>query len=849
MALKPQFSFSSGELDPTLHDKVTLERFQNALATARNVIVTKKGSLISRFGRFHFKKSKYDDNPVNCYSPPGSSILIEFGLNINSTNPTNKAYIAIYDFNGNELFYVEPVNSADPEANRFRFDAITLNKLHFVTSGEYVYVFPGPGADSLLFRIKITPTYNVRVSNQFLNIPTFPFPLTMATTLGGTGHVIGYALTMVFNGEESLPAIFEGASSIKKPINPNEQNVLIATLFPTADTDFLNSIDEVRFYERPQEGSAFGFLGRTTNVYIDSGAVKCKFTDIGALADFGQGLQSLVSRERLSDEKTFGNLRVATGTIYQQRLVLANFIDYNKEAILVSRPGFQNNFYRDFPYSLDSALNMKVGAEGTAEVIKVIESDGLVVFTTAGVFVSVGVLSINNLALIKRGDWIIDDNVPPLVIPGGLFFVDKTTNSVRQLIFSQELSSFVTSDQSIFSDHLFNFRTITSWAYQEGVLPMIIVTFSDGTFATFTYDFEHQMKAWTRHDSKYFVEKVVGTRLADTTVFVINKNGTRHFEMTIPREIPASVYASNPEANKLAYSAFMDSLKIKVDVLNAGLVGTDKLILTPITPGEWGGNLTLTCGTSALFTDPGQGAIGTVFRWFYPVGKNRWTMTFTVVSRTNDNSVVVAPSEVFASAYANGVKLYKTHNVVTGLEYLEGEEVSVIADGGVVSSPFNDNDMTKMTSLVVTGGQITLPNDYRSAITIVGRPIVADIKTLNMSTIEQSPVVVESLTVNKLYARLYESKGIFIDNEFPENKIHEVDGTSVKGMQNIYDIPVQDNVPFVGNKPGNPISERRELTVPGTYRNQGQIAMRQVDPNHFEILSIIADVEILGRGR
>src|SRR5690606_33395746 len=113
-----------------------------------------------------------------------------------------------------------------------------------------------------------------------------------------------------------------------------------------------------------------------------------------------------------------------------------------------------------------------------------------------------------NTALEKKGPWVIKEEIPPLSVPGGVFFVDKNTNEVKQLIYSQEILTYQVLEQSIFSAHLFKKKTITSWAFQDGVTPIIIVTLSDGTFATYTYNFEHQMKAWTRHDSVYPVEQV-----------------------------------------------------------------------------------------------------------------------------------------------------------------------------------------------------------------------------------------------------------------------------------------------------------------------------------------------------
>jgi len=129
----------------------------------------------------------------------------------------------------------------------------------------------------------------------------------------------------------------------------------------------------------------------------------------------------------------------------------------------------------------------------------------------------------------------------------------------------------------------------------------------------------------------------------------------------------------------------------------------------------------------------------------------------------------------------------------------------------------------------------------------VGRPIAADIKTLNISSVEQSPTLIESLTVNKMYLRMFESRGLYISNDFPEEEAGGVDGTSVKKMQDldIFDVPSGRDI--IGNRYKKPASKRVEQTLPGTWESQGKVSIRQVDPIHFEILSIIPDVEVLKR--
>ena len=839
MALKPQTSFSGGELDPTLHERVTLERFNSALATARNIMITKLGTLKSRFGKFFFHLAFHSGKPIRVYSPPNSGVILEFGKYYDEDILQESNYLVLYDFSGNILADYTAVNSS-----LTNFTEESLKKLHFVTTKDYVYVFRGfvPFAQrNVIFRVKYTSAYAVEDADLF-ELPYLTGSPSYSYTANGSGYQVDYAYAPVVDGQEILERYITGVTAFKKPIAATERNEIIFTI--GTNPAEIDRINEVRIYQRPTTGAGYGYLGRTTEIYVDAGVIKAKFTDVGANPDYENGIQTFVGRDGLGKYYNLDSYGVETGTVYQQRMLLANF-EFNpttpidREAIIASRPGFINNFYRDRPLSADSSLLFKAGTSGNANVLRMVDDNGLVVFTTIGVFVSQGVLGPNNLALVKRGPWIIDEDIPPLVIPGGLFFVDKITSTVRQLVYSQELGGFDSVEQSIFSDHLFRERTISSWAYQQGASQMIIVCFSDGTFATFTYSFEQQMKAWTRHDSTYPVEQVEGTSIPDTTIFVINKNGERQIEMTIPRDIPASVKSVNTEAEYLAFGAFMDGLKVTVDILNDDIMD-DSLLVLVATDDDWSADLQLLCGTSNIFS---TAEVGDVFRFFHPKDKSR--IDLEVISLVDDNEVIVRPSEEFPSDYAYDIKLYKTHTTLTGLDHLDNEEVSVMCDGDMISSPYNDNSEDTLSILTVIGGELDLPN--RSAITVVGRPIIADTKSLNITTVEQAPTVIESLTVNKVYVRVKDTRGLFIANQFPEELENEVDGTSVKDMQTLDDYYVPENTPIVGNRAKPPTSKRCEVTLAGTWQSNGQIAIRQVDPFHFEILSIIADVEILRR--
>jgi hypothetical protein len=502
-----------------------------------------------------------------------------------------------------------------------------------------------------------------------------------------------------------------------------------------------------------------------------------------------------------------------------------------------------NNFYRDFPYASDSSLIFKTSRSGSAKVIRMLDHEGLIAFTTNGVYTSTGILTVDNLSLVKRGKWVIDANIPPLVVPGGVFFVD-TAGAIRQLIYNDQLLGYESTEQTIFSNHIFAKRRITSWAFQDGVTPMIAVTFKDGTFAMFSYNFEHKITAWTRGDSVYPVEQVEDSGYNDFMFFVVNKDGQRYIEVSLPRRLSPEEIERNPQSKMMMSFAFMDSIFTYKDCLTDQYLGSepDTFHITPVTPGDWSGQLSI--ATDGKFFN--GLVMNDVIRWFNPEDDSYIDLTVNVVQVSGAAPILVTPSEEFPDEYADGPTLYLTKNVITGLDHLDDEEVSVMVDGYMVSSAYNDVEGYPVTT--VTGGSLTLPSSLRGAIVHVGRPIVADIKTLPATTVEQGPTTIESLTTNKLYVKVADTRGLYISNKFPEEADGEVDGTSVDKMESLDEaLEAVEDDPLIGNRYLEPITKRCERVIPGAWDNQGSVAIRQVDPLHFEIISVISDLEILSR--
>lgn len=831
MGLVDKPAFTAGELDPSLWERTNLDKYRNGLAAARNWIISKTGSILTRAGRNQVVQTKLLNRGVILYSPPGGGVVLEWG----------HLYVRIYNISTFALI----ADLAQP------YLASDIGNLHFDTSGSFVYIFC-TGKNILKLNY---------ATHTFVD-PSSIFAVPQASSSGAvtpsgapSGYKVEYAVTYLVKGEESLP--FYIPSNFNVPIAAGELNVVTAIIGPAAPGTNPNPyITQVNVYRRPNNGGAYGFIGSGSSFNITGGVIYGYLTDLGQSADYThQPPSSLMPNDPNTAPPNTqvpfvpvdpGTLLSNTGIVYQQRLLITDS-QTDLEAIYASQPGFQDNFYRNYPLDAASALKFKAGTSGYARVLRMLDSDGLVAFTAAGIFLNQGSLTPDNITLQKKGKWIINESVPPLAVPGGTMFIDAATNGVRNLLWSFQLNAFDAEEVSIYSNHLFRTRLIVTWNFQQGVFPLLWVVFADSTYASFTYDYNQQMQAWTRHDSNEVltVHSSCGTTIPDLTFFVVSTtdglgNVTRYIEATNPRYTPPIDIATDPDFDKNPACAYMDSITTARSLLNRSLLGSDVFLFGTSVPGDWTQPLLLSCGTSGIFTDPGPGTVGGILRFFDDDGS---AIDFQITARTDNNTitVIMVNTDAFDPEWITGRQIYLTLTQVTGLGYMEGENPAVIVDGAVVCSPNNDVDNYPVAT--VTLGVLTLPNNLRGAIIHVGRPITGDLQTLDIDTVEQAPTLIESITVNKVYVKVKDAKSLFIGPQFP------VDSNGVQGMESIDNFPVdytQVN-PIIGNRAQPPQTRRFEVTLQGDYRSQGKLCVRQVDPLHAEILSFIPDVEVLTR--
>ncbi len=149
---------------------------------------------------------------------------------------------------------------------------------------------------------------------------------------------------------------------------------------------------------------------------------------------------------------------------------------------------------------------------------------------------------------------------------------------------------------------------------------------------------------------------------------------------------------------------------------------------------------------------------------------------------------------------------------ISGLTWLEGETVSILADGGVLPNQ------------VVKDGKVELPVEVTYA--HIGLPITAELKTLPVAVQMQDGSYGRGhmKNVNKVFIRVYRSSGISVGPD--EDHL-----TAVK---------MRGDEPF--GEPPQLLSEEIPLAVSPKWTDGGQIVIQQKNPLPITVVSWAADM-------
>lgn len=276
-------------------------------------------------------------------------------------------------------------------------------------------------------------------------------------------------------------------------------------------------------------------------------------------------------------------------------------------------------------------------------------------------------------------------------------------------------------------------------------------------------------------------------------------------------------------------------------VLSGTLTGYTRPSITVIDPTLIGGNCTIdisslnlataTASASVFTGAAGFGAAGDILRAAGGIATvQSSTATSLQVAVTQPFTAVLQdnPAQVPIPQTVGNWSIINPVSTVTGLDHLDGQIVSILADGGVCPQQ------------TVVSGSITLPNPASQI--IIGLPYICQLQTLYLDIPGSNPTVQgRRKMLQGVTLRTDSSRGIYVG-------VNQPDASAQPGLVNVAwvgMVPVQEMTPFV--LPGQPIPLVTGDTYthfPTDWEAKGQMAFQVTDPLPLNLTLLAAELTL-----
>jgi hypothetical protein len=495
--------------------------------------------------------------------------------------------------------------------------------------------------------------------------------------------------------------------------------------------------------------------------------------------------------------------------------------------------------------------------------------------------------------------------LPPIKIAYNILYGQALGSVIRDFAYNFFTNIYTGTDITVLSSHLFDSRTLTQWAWAREPYKVVWAARDDGKLLSLTYLKEQELQGWTRHDTNGLVVSVATASEPPVDAiywivkrYIAGRGQWMYFVERMDNRLWANVeqcwcvdcglaLAQPAPAATLTASAAAPSYGINGGTVVLGgqnYTNPQGIVLDPtgsgaaVTLTQVGGVIQPPVIVAAgrdytaptlLITDPTGSAgeiilsidseitftasapifsaanIGSVLR----MGGGNATIT-SLISPTQVKAAVLAPitttmpndpNKMPVPAGAGSWTMTAPFTTVTGLDHLEGMEVSVLADGSVVANP--DQPM------IVAHGAITLPNPVTQV--TVGLPYTVQAQSLHADLPSQN-VQGKRKRIPAVTVRMANTRGITVGQDQP------IAAT----------LPNQEEIPW-GQSPYGPLtavddagnqvnagiaqplfSGDRYFVIAGDYStpdgqaSPGMVAVQQLNPLPLELTLLVPELDV-----
>jgi hypothetical protein len=772
-----QANLNAGELSPRLLARMDTPLYQTGLALCRNFIPGLHGGVRNRTG------TKFVAYIKNVSAKPR---LVPFRFSAG----TGQNYILCFEnlvlrvfMNGAQVLYSSGPSIGLPVEVVTPYTTADLAALNWTQSADVMtLVHPGYAPRELT-----RTAHDAWTLTTITFAPTLTAPVNADVALAkggaGTGTDWKYKVTWeTETGEESLPGPVETQDHASSLSSTNYVDITVSN-YPAAAV--YADIYRLR-------GGTYGWIGSTADG---------SFRDEGISPD----LSSTPPRSR-NPFSGASNYPSAVA-YYQQRLAFAG--SYNSpETIWLSQTGAYKNFSISEPLRDSDAITATLAGQNVDQIRHLVPMKSLLILCKGGVW------------SMDRGDQGLKPSLEggltsqlaegssllrPIMAGNDCLYVQEGGRSVRAIDFDVGRDGLAGEDVSLLAEHLLRDSPAVDWAWASNPDRVVWIVREDGVLLSLSYLRDQRVFGWAQHNTgasgTFECVASIPESDGDAVYFVVRRllGGTyrRCVERLVARFFPI-----------VQDSYFVDcGLSLDLPLTITGVsVSVTNVIVTVTAHGLVAGDLVDVGAIEGLEgINDRRLVVGT------PITADTFALYVSGEDLDLPADQALTSADVTGS-YLQGGTVLKAVTTVSGLTHLNGESVSVLADGSV-EGPYT-----------VASGAVTL---QRPATRVhVGLPITATIRTLPIASAASAEMRARRKRVTRLKLFIESARGIWA-------------GPSLDALEEY----IQRTDELLGD-PTRLASGMVELTIPSTWNEHGQIYVRSVDPLPLELLGIEPELEV-----
>lgn len=862
MASGKQTSFSYGEIDPQHRFKSGNISYQEGLARLKNGIVDSSGGVKNRAGFRYIATHSYQDKIPSEGQDPSLRVRHFKDLR-NGTFDSGDSFRL--------LSYALPDLVAGPSQPDRHLSFMTRTGT-FTNVGGTVYSNGGGSLYQRLIQLddNLVLTFQGRPDNlvnegliyvapagasgyaqeYFTSKSAIGTPPATSTISGqGTAGYDIFPVTYL-----AMQETFDGYESAWNLISAEGQHPN-AEWSTTYIFDIENDSQVKRYNVYRSAGtfnSALGLVGKVS--ITDTAQTNFRFEDFISVADFTRGPP--INPRFWGDQTGFTTpewfdtkrLRYVTCMdLYQQRLVFAPDSDTDENfevgTVVVSKLGQWRMLHHPNVFDNINAFEFTIPVDKKGKIVAFLSMERLIVFTQKNTFVirggGQGILTpttINPQVISFEG---CSEYVEPVKTSNRGFFLNADHSKLMQIVFSID-GNLITGEVSEYSEHLLS-EDIVEMAATSGGSDIVWLLKRNGKLVSITIG---DANGFAEHETDGHIESICS-----------GPERLRYGRYLSDEDNLEGFLSSKPMSDTIFISVirdgvrFIESLTRRIDSDPKGYFFADSYVefgtRLGLINGQHGsaleeftglrqavtiiGGITWEAGEPVQLTTPNTliGLDSTGFLDIYYDDDQGVEQTIRFKINSYDFDPVDGRSEAdgyFLSDVPTQLQNASTRrwavvfNQVTGLTHLANKEVSVFADGEVISSPNNPN---KETLTVSAGGVLDLPDYY--AYGIVGLPYTFEMETLDLESSDNRTLTSSRKLINAAGVAFERTLGGFI-------------GTRDADISTMEEIAFSDEDSV--EIPIEPFTDHIEVPVQGTWERSGRINIKQVDPLPMSVLAV-----------